>query len=423
MMNKYADVLIIGAGLSGLTAAAKAAEQGKKVMLVAKGMGAVGLSSGCIDLWGYNLKDPNQVCQEPVAEIAGLCTMNPQHPYARVQDVLEESLLFFRRICHENHNPYLDNRGGNWLLPTALGTLRPTYLVPASMAVGGDLQQVSYFLVVGFRELKDFYPDVLVANLKKSGALQAHCRLNSLMVSAGGGELSPNTLAHRLENPRVLVRIVDQIKPHLLPGAVLLFPPVLGERWDSRVAKNLAENLGHPVYEVANIPPALPGQRLQQMLLHHVKGQGVEVVIGCTVNGARVAGKRCTEVQATGAGKKIRIFAKTVMLATGSFLGGGLESEPGKAWESIFRLPVETGREKWSARDFLAMEGHLFNQMGIKVNEYLQPVDDQGQVIIENVLITGANLAGCNYPIEKCGNGVAVASGYKAGKLAGEAGE
>ncbi|WP_003540628.1 anaerobic glycerol-3-phosphate dehydrogenase subunit GlpB [Desulfotomaculum nigrificans] len=421
-MNKYTDVLIIGAGLSGLMAAAKAAEQGKKVMLVAKGMGAVGLSSGCIDLWGYNLEDPNQVCQDPLAEIARLCAVNPQHPYARVRDVLEESLLFFRRVCQENGYPYLDHRGGNWLLPTALGTLRPTYLAPASMALG-DLQQVRGVLVVGFRELKDFYPDVLAANLKKSGVLQANCPLNTLMVCAGGGELTPNTLAHRLENPVVVDRIVDQIKPHLLPGAVLLLPPVLGERWDSQVAKNLAEKLGHPVYEVANIPPALPGQRLQQMLLHHVKGRGVEVVIGCTVNGARVADKRCTEVLATGAGKPIKISAKTVILATGSFLGGGLESKPGKAWESIFRLPVETGHEKWSARDFLSMAGHLFNQMGIKVNEHLRPVDKTGEVIIENVMVTGANLAGCNHPIEKCGNGVAVASGYKAGKLAGEVGE
>ncbi|MEW6698460.1 MAG: anaerobic glycerol-3-phosphate dehydrogenase subunit GlpB [Bacillota bacterium] len=422
MTNKHTDVLIIGAGLSGLMAAAKAAGQGKKVMLAAKGLGAVGLSSGCIDLWGYGLDRPEQVCQQPVAEIAELVNRNPQHPYAKVQDVLEESLAFFQKICQENRYPYLNRNQSNWLLPTALGTLRPTYLAPAGMALG-DLPGVSGLLVAGFRELKDFYPDVLAANLKKSDVLRPDCCIKTLMVDAGGGELSPNTLAHRLERPEVLEKIIEQIKPCLSEGAVLLFPPVLGEGWDSRVVKKLSEGLGCPVYEVANIPPALPGQRLQQMLLHHCKGQGVEVMLGCTVTEAQVAGKQCTGVVAGGAGKRMKISAKTIVLATGSFLGGGLESKPGEAWESIFGLPVETGRAKWSARDFLAMEGHLFNQMGIKVNSCLQPVDDRGRAILENVMITGANLAGCNYAIEKCGNGVAVASGYKAGKLTGEAGK
>ncbi|CCO08647.1 anaerobic glycerol-3-phosphate dehydrogenase subunit GlpB [Desulforamulus hydrothermalis] len=418
-MNKYADVLVIGAGLSGLMAAAKAVEDGKKVTLAAKGMGALGLSSGCIDLWGYSLDDPYRVSQDPWQDIARLCAVRPQHPYARLQDVLKESLLFFQQLCQKNGNQYLAPPAGNRLLPTALGTWRPTYLAPAGMAAD-NLQQADHILVVGFEELKDFYPHVLAANISKSGLLKTNCRVNTAMVSAGGGELSPGTLAHRLEDPARLADVAAQIKPGLQPEAVLLLPPVCGERWDTRVLQRLSQLLGHRAYEVTNIPPALPGQRLQQMLLHHLKQRGVEVLLGCTVSGARLTGKRCSEVLAGGAGKTINIAAKTVVLATGSFLGGGLWAEPGQAWESIFRLPVAGRSGKWSARDFLSLEGHLFNQMGINVNDNLQPVDDAGRVILENVLVTGANLAGSNHSVEKCGNGVAVASGYKAGKLAGE---
>lgn len=418
MMQKKTDVLVIGAGLSGLMAAAQAAEQGKQVLVVAKGSGALGLSSGCIDLWGYRLDQPEQVCDDPLQEIVRLVEVNPEHPYARVQDVLTESLAYFNDICAASGYPYVTSPGGNWLLPTALGTVRPTYLAPVTMAVD-SLGEAKSILVVGFRELKDFYPEVLAGNLKKNAELAADCRINTLMVSVGGGDLNPNTLAHRLERPAVLNEIIKQVKPALSAGTLVFFPPVLGERADSTVAADLAADLGCPVYEVTNIPPALPGQRLQQVLLRFLKHQGVEVIMGCTVTAARVTGTACTGVTAVGNGKTMQITAGTVILATGSFLGGGLKAGMGLIKESIFDLPVKTCAGEWSDRDFLALSGQPFNKFGLTVNDNLQPVDGQGRVVLENVLITGANLAGCNYPVEKCGNGVALATGYKAGKLAG----
>lgn len=421
MMYNNLDVVVIGAGLSGLIAAARAAEQGEKVLLIAKGMGVVELSSGCIDLWGYCLDQPEQVCQRPLDEIAKLVAVNPEHPYAKVRDVLEESLNFFRQICLDNGCPYLENRSGNWLLPTTLGMVRPTYLAPASMAVD-SLSKVRRILVVGFQELKDFYPEVLVTNLERSGELKPGCELNTTMVSVGGEEMSPNTLAHHLEQTDKMNKVVSQVKPLLSPDSIVLFPPVLGERRNSNVARNLANALDCPVYEVANIPPALPGQRLQQTLLHHLKVRGVEVIIGCTVTGADISDKHCLGLTATGAGRTLKISARTFVLATGSFLGGGLEARPGEVRETIFNLPVKTTEGKWSAREFLSRDGHSFNTFGIVVNDCLQPVDSQGQVLVENLMVTGANLAGCNYPVEKCGHGVAVATGYKAGKLAGEVG-
>lgn len=421
MMKHKTDVLIIGTGLSGLTAAAKAMESGKKVMLVAKGMGALGLSSGCIDLWGYGLDDPEQVCANPLVEVSRLQERKPKHPYNIVLDVLEESISFFKKLCDENNYPYLANGEGNWLLPTALGTLRPTYLAPASMAIQA-IDKIKRFLIVGFEELKDFYPNVIAKNLKNTGRLNPECIFDTVLVSTGSVELNPNNLSNRLEKQDLIDNVTAQLRPHLLPGTVLLFPPVLGERCNSKVAKKLATALGCPVYEVANIPPALPGQRLQQMLLQHIKRQGAEVVIGCTVTGARVEHKRCTEITASGTGKQLTIVADSVVLATGSFLGGGLESRPGEVWESIFNLPVETCPGKWSTREFLSLEGQPFSKFGIKVNDCLQPVNDQMQVLVENLRVVGANLSNCNYSIEKCGNGVALATGYKAGKLVGGAG-
>jgi NADPH-dependent 2,4-dienoyl-CoA reductase/sulfur reductase-like enzyme len=46
------NVLVIGAGIAGLTAAWQAVARGRKVRLVAKGWGASHWHSGCIDVLG-----------------------------------------------------------------------------------------------------------------------------------------------------------------------------------------------------------------------------------------------------------------------------------------------------------------------------------------------------------------------------------
>ncbi|GAB6179682.1 glycerol-3-phosphate dehydrogenase subunit GlpB [Desulfotomaculum defluvii] len=419
MMKKNVDVLVIGAGLSGLIAAAKAADYGKKILVVAKGMGALGLSSGCIDLWGYSIDQPDEFCQRPIDEIAQLISNRPDHPYAKVADVLVESLDFFEQLCTKSDIYYRRCDTGNWQLPTALGTLRPTYLAPAGMAVE-NLARVKNILIIGFQALKDFYPDVLAENLKKNMNLHGDCHITTLMLDLDAAELTPNNLAYLLEKQDILQRLVSYIKPHLQEDMVILMPPVLGERWDSKVRPTLMENLGVSVYEVANIPPSLPGQRLQQALLHHLRRRGVEIILGCTVTEVIHRDGRCTEVMATGSGKQLKIISKNIILGTGSFLGGGLEAEPGEVIEPIFNLPVKTYEGKRSSSQFLSKEGHPFNKFGIEVNDRLQPVNGWGEVVLENVMVVGSNVAGCNVPVEKCGNGVALTTGYKAGKLAGE---
>ncbi len=421
MMCRDFDLAIIGAGLSGLIAAAKAAEMGKKVLLLAKGMGVVELSTGCIDLWGYCLEQPEEVCRRPVDEIARMVGINREHPYAKVQDVLEESMRFFQRVCSDNGCHYLENKGDNWLLPTAFGTVRPTYLVPASMAVR-SLFKAKSVLVVGFKELKDFYPEMLVRNLKKSGEFDPGCHMKTAITGVGGGELTPNALASRLEQPDILTGVISRVRNFLSPGSLVLFPPVLGDRRDTGVALKLARGLECPVYEVSNIPPALPGQRLLKTLLHYLKVIGVEVIMGCKATGAEISGGHCLRLDAEGAGGSIKIRSRAFVLATGSFLGGGLEARPGYACETVFNLPVKAIEGNWWDKDFFNKDGHPFSKFGIVVNDRLQPVDGVGRVLVENLMVVGASLAGCNYPVEKCGGGVAVATGYKAGKLAGEVG-
>ena len=146
------DVLVIGAGLAGLTAAARLAEDGAKVMLIAKGVGATHLAPGTIDVLGYA---PERV-ERPGEALGGL---DYGHPYTRVgAHGVAAAIEWFKRQF--DGGPlgaygYAGDLRENVLLPTTVGAAKPSAVVPRTMAAG-DLRDAGPMLVVGFRALRDF---------------------------------------------------------------------------------------------------------------------------------------------------------------------------------------------------------------------------------------------------------------------------
>ena len=52
-MNRKTDIVVVGSGIAGMTAALTAAQSGKKVTLLTHGVGSLAISSGSIDVLGY----------------------------------------------------------------------------------------------------------------------------------------------------------------------------------------------------------------------------------------------------------------------------------------------------------------------------------------------------------------------------------
>ena len=52
-MNRKSDIVVVGSGIAGMTAALTAAQSGKSVTLLTYGAGTLAISSGCIDVLGY----------------------------------------------------------------------------------------------------------------------------------------------------------------------------------------------------------------------------------------------------------------------------------------------------------------------------------------------------------------------------------
>ena len=139
------DVVVIGLGPAGLSAALKLVESGRSVLLAAKGEGGFQLSQGTVDVLGYS---PGRVAN-PLAAIGELPA---GHPYASIgAEKVRDAVAWLRDTLGEEL--LVGDPAQNYVLPTAVGAMRPTALAQPSMVAA---HQAASYAVVGVRQLKDF---------------------------------------------------------------------------------------------------------------------------------------------------------------------------------------------------------------------------------------------------------------------------
>jgi glycerol-3-phosphate dehydrogenase subunit B len=407
------DTVVVGAGLAGLTAALRLAEQGQRVAVVARGVGATHLAPAAIDVLGY--VDEERV-ESPAASLARLVAAHPEHPYARLApQVVAASLEWLaERAAGLGYAGSLDE---NLLLPTAAGVPKPSALVPETMT-GGDLRAGDRFLFVGLRGLKDFYASYAADNL-------AHAEL-PMPVSARAVELTPPLgreadvssvgFARRFDQPEFRDWIVAALASKAEPDERIGFPAVLGLRSAGEVWRELEHRLERRVFEVPTLPPSAPGIRLFEELKAALRRAGGRLVVGDTAVGAELEGSRVASLFVETAARPVSYAARSFVLASGGFASGGLELDSGgRVRETVFGLPVaglpEPGRAAFAPGYF---DAHPLARAGIAVDDLLRPVDAEGRPVHENLHAAGAILAGAVPWREQSGSGISLASGYAA---------
>jgi glycerol-3-phosphate dehydrogenase subunit B len=126
--------------------------------------------------------------------------------------------------------------------------------------------------------------------------------------------------------------------------------------------------------------------------------------------------RRVTNVAMAAAVRERVIQTDALILATGGIAGGGLIGRSdGRLIEPLLDLPVEAPpAEEWLAADPFDPAGHPLEAAGIRTDADLRPLDARGRVAFDNVAVIGSMLAGQRYLSERCGDGVAIASGGRA---------
>jgi glycerol-3-phosphate dehydrogenase len=413
------DTIIIGAGLAGLITAWRSSSKGGKTSIITKGWGATYWNSGCIDIYGYQPPDYLSMVDSPNGFLEKFLKSNPEHPYALAGlSTLESSVKAFLTLCQESNYPFHGSLDTNIILPTSLGTLRPSCLIPETM-ISGNAAERSPMLIVGFDGFLDFFPTIIADNLNVQNILAREISLN-LPSIRNRKFITGMVLARLFEDPAFRQEVIDALKPKLSNAGRIGFPAVLGLQNPLKVIDHLESSLGRPVFEIPGLPPSIPGIRLHNLLVSAIEKHHGMVSSGMLVSKMSSEGKVIQTVWSEAASRWKPHNARKYVLATGGILGGGIiASNNGYAQESIFGLPVNPPKlpSHRLQNQFLSNEGHPINRAGVSVDLTFHPIDKMNELIYQNLYVVGNSLGSCDPIRERSLEGIALATGFKVGEF------
>lgn len=416
------DVLVIGGGLAGLTAALTAAREDVDVRLVSYKQSTLRQASGLVDVLGYvDGRD------EPVVDpFDAISELHDDHPYRLVGvDAVREGLALFDSAVDGYHGDHTD---ANALVPTHGGTVKPTARYPASTAAGlaSDNRDA---LFVGFHRIVDFDARLAAAHL---AAADPPFETDGVTVSFPG-DLRDDTrvthFANLLDQDGDVVdggrtigarrALVERVEPHLDGHERVGFPALLGDDRREAVRAELADELGADVFEVPMGPPSLPGIRLADQLFDALDAAGVRIETGNPVVGYE-DDDEVEHVVVDRKGARVPYGADQYVLATGGLVGKGIESDREQAREPIFGCHVPQPADRYDWFEDGVFDDHAFARFGVDVGADLRPRDGNGDPEFGNLRAAGSVVGGYDFAAEKSGSGVSIATGYAAGRAASE---
>ncbi|WP_294523012.1 anaerobic glycerol-3-phosphate dehydrogenase subunit GlpB [uncultured Anaerovibrio sp.] len=408
------DVVVIGNGFAGLMSALVSADQNKKVTLLSYGAGTFPLNSGVIDIMGYD--ESGKAVANPLQAVAAV---DADHPYKKIgTQTLEEAVKFFQDTVAAEGFPFIGSLNEQQWLVTGVGTLKPSCLIPESMQ-GSKCFDASEIVIVGIKGLKDFYADMVAENLAKElGNDKKYTVVTVDIHRKGERDLTTRDVAFWMDSEAGYKDFVAQVKEYAGSDKVILVPQILGTKGNV-VYKKIVTDLGCPVVETTGMPPSVNGIRLRDVLLSALKKKGIRVIENCKAEKAEISGSKALSVEAGGEVRTQTYSADKFILATGGFYSGGITMRDfGQAKEVLFGLPVAADcvEDRWVNKQLFSDKKQTFAKAGVRVDETLRGVDESGNVALENVYVAGRNLSGYDFCFEHSGNGVALASAYKAAK-------
>ncbi|MBP7960823.1 MAG: glycerol-3-phosphate dehydrogenase subunit GlpB [Caldilineaceae bacterium] len=410
------DLLVIGAGLSGLMAAYTAAQAGQKVTVIAKGLGAIHWTPATVDLFGY-APDRSPI-PRPLDFIDRLGDDHPAHPYALLGEKrVAAAVATFQTLSEQIGLPYggAATSGNNLLLPSPAGAARPTFLAPQAQA-NGDLSRPEPMLIVGFEGLRDFYPHLIAENLRAQGYTARSVLLPFALLTDRHDSNSVQQ-ARGLEEPKRLAALAQALKKAVHPGERIGMPAILGLDHHAQVLADLQSQTGATLFEIPTLPPSVPGMRLFAALRRKLSEMGVSVYPNMTVIDFKANNGVIEWVASETSGRPLKHRAAAYLLATGGILGGGFNSDhTGRAWEVVFDLPltIPQQRSAWFAPQFLSPTGHPVFNGGVTVNRNFQPTGEGGQPVYANLWAAGNLLADNDAILQRSLEGIAITTGVAA---------
>jgi glycerol-3-phosphate dehydrogenase subunit B len=396
------ELMIVGAGFSGLFSSILAASAGLSVRLVAQGRGGLSLSAGCLEIW--RAKAPSRV----------FSTLPAEHPLSLAgKEHLYDSLSFFNQLMDDHHYSFSGSVNRNFSLPTAVGGRLTVNQAPTTM-MKGELEQEQPFWLAQFTSFRDFYAEMMSAPLERSGAeILGIVDLPLFKIPTRRDSYSVD-LALRFEDEAWLDEIIRAWRPKVQGLGKVGLPAVLGFERAVEVQSRLEEALNIDIFEIPTLPPSIPGLRLERILRREAEQRGVNLMEGSTAVGrvdGTTDGRRTNGIVLQTAGGPRILEADAVLLATGGILHGGIvRQQDGRFRESVFDLPLRINHHPNAMVEATPMRPQPYSLVGIGVDHQMRPLGADGDPIMENLYAVGGLLGGSDRIMEGSRQGIDLAT-------------
>jgi len=399
------DTIIIGGGLSGLTAGITLSKKGQKCLLISAGQSALHFFNGSFDL--LNGENP----------IEAIASLDASHPYSkigaeRVAELAETVKPMFSAMgisvkgeIKKNHNRI-----------TPVGLLKQAWLTLEELAtVPADGSEMPWknVQVVTVKGYLDFNPGFVAANLAKRGVTATIAEITTPALEnlrRNPSEMRATNIAKALTGEN-LTEFAEKLNGVIDAKAeVVLLPAVFGIDNDA-ACKALQKVAKKPVKLIATLPPSVSGIRIQTtMRREFVKLGGTFMQSDAVVRGHFENGK-LVGVFTENHGER-EFLADNFILATGNFITHGLASTRDGVFEPALGLDIDalTDRKLWTSDDIFGEQP--FMSFGVATDSNLRAIKD-GKVV-ENLYATGNVLSGFNAVKQGCTTGISLITGLYA---------
>ncbi|MBR1794353.1 MAG: anaerobic glycerol-3-phosphate dehydrogenase subunit B [Bacteroidales bacterium] len=343
------DTVIIGGGLSGLTAGISLQEAGRKVAIVSAGQNAMHFFSG-------NFEDIGPARDRVAALFAA----------AGVRTNAMDGLQ---------------------LMP--MGSFRPASLTLEDVTVFPDEHAAEKALIVNFTGFHDFYGTFIAEALEKAGAT---CRIRFVRLPEmehlrlSPSEMRSVNIARAMDEH--WEKVVGDIRILHKDEDLIILPQVFGLR-DAAVLDKIRTALPARVAFVGTMPPSVPGIRTQMLLKRRFEVLGGTFLMGDEVTSAALHEGVVSSITTRNL-DTARIFADHFILSSGGFFSKGLVTTPTQVVEPLFGLDIAypENRNDWYDADFFAHQPYM--DFGVKTDAELHAIKD-GQPI-QNLFAIGSVL-------------------------------
>lgn len=402
---KY-DAVIIGGGLSGLTAGIALARKGLDVVTVSSGQSSLHFNGGAFELLG-------SVNGHPVTQPLQAVDALPEgHPYRRMGATKMKALASEAKSLLTDAGMRVQGStdANHWHL-TPFGALRPAWLSLDDYPAVEDPARMPWRNVslIGVEGFIDFYPQYIAYALERRGVTSAIAILpikGLETLRQSNTECRATAIAQVLDNdPTLLRHLAAGINAASVGSEAVIMPDIFGIR-DNLCLQGIRALVDKPLWCVSTLPVSVSGLRTQMMLRRHYERLGGTFLMGDKVLRADISGHAVKAVYTSNLGPE-PLEAPHFVIATGSMVSGGLQAGMEAVTEPVIGLDVMHADELPHQRvTYDVFAPQPFMQAGVSVTaDGLATLEGEA---VTNLHACGALLGGLRPVTNGTGAGVAL---------------